>query len=530
MMTASDTAPTATNPVHRRRAGIARVALLTPRFPWVIALVVVAGCAQDEYAIPVADGPLALEVRYPTSAPMTKTDSISVWGSVGSGAAELRVNGDRVRIAPNGGFAAFLPVPPGKQPELELEAREGGAVLRRSIPLTRSRPTPDPPALPRPVARWVRLRRPPSDPADPARQASPIYSRWTPGGILALPLPQGIRLPADAETSGALRLRLAKGVAVWVPRAEVEDAPPRRSVPVVTDPRLRESATQSFLDVTVAEPLLTTVELVGRHLRWTLFGAKSAVTRPMPESHGLVRGVTVRESKDGPVFIDVALGAPVLGWRTTWGQGRARLELRPVPVAANGLTGLVVALDPGHPPGGTIGPTGLAEDSVTRAVAIEAAKRLRALGARPVLTRGDARPISLEARIALAEKAGAQLFVSIHANAPGDGRPPWSVDGTRVFWLQPQARRLAESLEDSVAAALHLEGSGIIHSDLAVTRATWFPAVLVEGTGLTMPAREAYLRSPRGIAKYAAGIVAGIQGWLVVQRGPGAEAGEIRVR
>lgn len=461
---------------------------------------------------------------------MTIMDSISVWGSVGSGGAELRINGHRVRVAPNGGFAAFLPVPPGEPPMLELEARKGGSVLRRSLPLARSRQAPDSPAFPRPVARWVRLRRPPSDTTDPARQASPIYSRWTPGGTLALPLPQGIRLPADAETSEALRLHLAKGVAVWVPRAEAEEAPPRRSVPVVTDPRLSQSATQSVLDVTVAEPLLTTVELVRTHLRWTLFGAMSGATRPLPESHGLVRGVTVRESKDGSVIIDVTLRAPVLGWRTTWSQGRGRLELRPVPPAAAGLTGLIVAIDAGHPPGGTVGPTGLAEDSVTLAVALEAAQRLRALGAHPFLTRGNARPVSLEARIARAEAAGAQVFVSIHANAPGDGRPPWSVDGTRVFWFQPQARRLAKSLEGSVGAALHLEDTGIVHADLAVTRATWFPAVLVEGTGLTMPAREAYLRSPRGIAEYAAGIVAGIRGWLVDQRAPVAEPAPLRVR
>lgn len=496
-----------------------------PRFLSVISLAVVPGCAQDEFAIPAADGPLALEVRYPTSAPITIIDSISVWGSVGSGAAELRVNGHRVRVAPNGGFAAFLPLPPGEPPTLVLEARKGSAVVRRSIPVARSTPVAEPATPLRPVERWVRLRRPPSDTTDPATQARPIYSRWTPGGMLAVPLPQGIRLRSDAETSEAVRLRLSKDVAVWVPRDAVEEAAPRRSVPVVTDPRLSESATQSFLDVTVAEPLPTTVELVRTHLRWTLFGARSGVTRPIPGSLGLVRGVTVTESKHGPVVIDVALGADVLGWRMTWERGRARLELRPLPLPANGMTGLVVALDPGHPPAGTIGPTGLAEDSVTLAIAKEAARLLQTLGARPFLTRGDARPVSLEARLALAEAAGAQLFVSIHANSPGDGQPPWSVHGTRVFWLQPQSWRLARLLLDSVAAALGVEASGSIRSDLAVTRATWFPAVLVEGTGLTMPESEAYLRSPRGIAEYAAGVVAGIQGWLAGPRRWNAETG-----
>ena len=167
--------------------------------------------------------------------------------------------------------------------------------------------------------------------------------------MLALPLPQGIRLPADAETADALRLRLREGVAVWIPRVEAEDAPPRRSLPVAADLRITELATQSVLDLSVAEPLLTTVELVRSHLRWTLYGASSAVSRRLPESPGLVRSVTVKESKDGTLIVDLLLGAAVLGWRTSWEQGRARLELRPFPVAAQGMTGLVVALDPGIP-------------------------------------------------------------------------------------------------------------------------------------------------------------------------------------
>jgi len=51
------------------------------------------------------------------------------------------------------------------------------------------------------------------------------------------------------------------------------------------------------------------------------------------------------------------------------------------------------------------------------------------------------------------------------------------------------------------------------YGDLAVLRATWYQAALVEGTALTMPEREALLRSRRGIAAYAAGIVAAIRAW-----------------
>ncbi|TFG51633.1 MAG: N-acetylmuramoyl-L-alanine amidase [Gemmatimonadales bacterium] len=268
-----------------------------------------------------------------------------------------------------------------------------------------------------------------------------------------------------------------------------------------------------MFELDAAEPLAMAAEVVQTRLRWTLFGARAAATLPVRSGQGLVREVDVRDAGDGRVLVDVTLAASPLGWRTSWRDGRAVLEIRPSPLAGAGLIGLIVAIDAGHPPGGAIGPTGLTEDSLSLAVALEAAERLRGLGAKPILTRLDAAPVSLEARVLFAETAGAQLFVSVHVNAPGDGRPPSSVDGTRVFWLHPHSQRLAKALEDSVAAALHQVRAGAIQSDLAVLRPTWFPAALVEGTTLVLPGREAYLRSPAGVADYAAGIIAGIRTW-----------------
>jgi N-acetylmuramoyl-L-alanine amidase len=152
------------------------------------------------------------------------------------------------------------------------------------------------------------------------------------------------------------------------------------------------------------------------------------------------------------------------------------------------------------------------------AVGQETARRLRELGATPILTRAGPEAVSLDERLVRAERAGAHLFVSIHANAPGDGRPPWSVDGTRAYWFQPNAWKLANALHDSVARVLRQPEGGIIYSNLAVLRGTWFPAVLVEGIALTVPLREAHLRTREGVAEYAAGLVAGIQGWAARPR------------
>jgi N-acetylmuramoyl-L-alanine amidase len=484
-----------------------------------LGLALLSGCGTEESVIPSVDGRLVLEVRYPTAEPVAATDSIGFWGTTGSGKARLSVNGRSVEVAPNGGFAGFVPFPVRLPLKLEFEATKGPAKVTKVIPLTVVRNRPTQPLAVRPARGWQRLRRLPSDTLDPATQARPIYSRWTPGGALALPLPQGARLPADGETDDAIRLRLASGLLVWVPREETEPvSPPAEPARVLHDLRLTSTGGHPTVELAVAEPVPSAVEVIDTRMRWTLFGVRARIER-VRSADGLVRDLAARELPDGRVIVDIGLSQSPSGWRTRWRDGRATLEIRPNRAGATGrgLAGLVVALDPGHPPEGTIGPTGLREDSMSLAVATRAAAKLRALGADPILTRATPGPVSLEARVVAAEAADPDLLISIHANAPAEGRPPWSVDGTRVYWLSPRSSVLAGAIRDSVAAAMEQVKAGTFESNLAVLRSSWFPSVLVEATAMTMPIREAYLRSERGVDAYASGIVSGIRAWVAKQ-------------
>ncbi len=166
-----------------------------------------------------------------------------------------------------------------------------------------------------------------------------------------------------------------------------------------------------------------------------------------------------------------------------------------------------------------IGPSGLMEDSVTLAVARVAAKELQARGATVTLTRDTPGPFSLEARAVIAEQSPAQLFVSLHLNAPGPGRPPSAVYGTQTYWMNPNGRTLAQALLVEVAAAMGHPAIGSYQGEYAVLRPAWMTAALVEGSGIVIPEREAFLRTPEGVAAYARGIVNGIVRW---QRAPAA--------
>jgi N-acetylmuramoyl-L-alanine amidase len=122
---------------------------------------------------------------------------------------------------------------------------------------------------------------------------------------------------------------------------------------------------------------------------------------------------------------------------------------------ANGQTSLVRALglkigriviDAGHGghDSGTIGVDGIEEKDVVLDVALRLGKMLHErLGAEIIYTRSDDTFIPLETRTAIANKAQADLFLSIHANSSNDA----SARGVETYYLnftsQPDALEVA---------------------------------------------------------------------------------------
>jgi N-acetylmuramoyl-L-alanine amidase len=90
----------------------------------------------------------------------------------------------------------------------------------------------------------------------------------------------------------------------------------------------------------------------------------------------------------------------------------------PVAPLLTGLRRIVVDAGHGGKDPGAIGPSGLREKDVTLAMAKKIAERLRTtLNCDVVLTRDRDVYLPLEERTAIANKVGADLFISVHANA-----------------------------------------------------------------------------------------------------------------
>jgi N-acetylmuramoyl-L-alanine amidase len=190
--------------------------------------------------------------------------------------------------------------------------------------------------------------------------------------------------------------------------------------------------------------------------------------------------------------------------------------------ATASLAGKIFVVDPGHgtryPDGsllnvGAVGPDGVEEQKVVLAVGEDLAARLRAAGARVVLTRSYAAPyrtgtdkrLDNRARAALANKLGASAFIALHA----DSSPDASAHGTSVFWLRPNSVALANAVRARLAP-LGLGESQFRARDLAVTNEARVPAVLVELGFVSNPKEERLLGSAAFQAREAAALYAAI--------------------
>jgi N-acetylmuramoyl-L-alanine amidase len=177
---------------------------------------------------------------------------------------------------------------------------------------------------------------------------------------------------------------------------------------------------------------------------------------------------------------------------------------------------LTVMIDPGHGgrDPGAVGIGGLREKDINITVSRRVQEILNERGVNAVLTRSDDREIDLEPRVDAAERANADVFVSIHSNAISMSRP--DVNGLETFYYS-SGLRLAQVIHNNVLESTDLDDRGVRRARFYVLVNTSMPAVLVETGFVTGRDDAARFRSPGGMNAIAEGIADGILEYLNVQ-------------
>ena len=145
-------------------------------------------------------------------------------------------------------------------------------------------------------------------------------------------------------------------------------------------------------------------------------------------------------------MVTLALGGPVWGYRTRWAANDLLLEIRRPPRIdrRHPLAGRLIMVDPGHPPLGATGPTGLREAEANLGIGLVLRDLLVEGGARVVMTRTTDESVELQARGKMADSVGPDLLISVHNNGLPDGVNPYTNNGASVFYDHSRSLPLAQ--------------------------------------------------------------------------------------
>jgi N-acetylmuramoyl-L-alanine amidase len=173
-----------------------------------------------------------------------------------------------------------------------------------------------------------------------------------------------------------------------------------------------------------------------------------------------------------------------------------------------------VVLDAGH--GGKVGSlsvTNKHEDDLNLAITLKVAELAKKEPKLHILlTRDKDVNVALSERVAIANNANADLFVSIHANSV-DNRSPIP-NGTETLYTREESLAFAETMHSYLLQGTQFNDRGVKPVDLHVTRNTTMPAILLEIGFLTNPEEEAIMFTEQFQWRVAEQIVMGIKAQL----------------
>jgi N-acetylmuramoyl-L-alanine amidase len=345
------------------------------------------------------------------------------------------------------------------------------------------------------------------------------------GGYLSIFQPKGVEAWVIGAEGDWYRIKLSASQYGWVAKASVEKLPfgslPPKSL-------VRTVRTYGSFDATTIE-----LSLAGMHpyrvfeddrrtVHIQLFGVNSDTDWiRYDHSDSLIDLIQWSQPEPDRYELTVKLNHDLWGYDTYYRGNSFYCKFIKAPRDVHSIKGKIIVLDPGHSADpGSIGPTGYTEAEANLAMALVVKNELTSRGARVIMTRSDASNVPLYDRPAIAKKAHAEIFVSIHQNALPDGVSPFGTFGVSTYYYHPHSIDLARDVLSSAVKHTGLIDYGLYHGNLAVDRPTQYPAMLIECAFMIIPEQEALIKSDKFRKQIAESIGDGIEQYLKAYDSP----------
>ncbi|WP_375494726.1 N-acetylmuramoyl-L-alanine amidase [uncultured Nostoc sp.] len=337
------------------------------------------------------------------------------------------------------------------------------------------------------------------------------YSRLT-------PLPKGTRATVTGREGEWLRLDYG----AWINSKETRILPgavPPQTIIRSVGYRQLPSATEILFPLQVPVPV--SVQQSEQTLALTLYKTTAQTDIIRLDENPLIYRLDWQQEAPGQVKYTFNLKkAQQWGYKLRYDGTTLVLALRHPPKIGNTrrkpLANFKIVLDPGHggKETGASGPTGYLEKDVNLVVSKLLRDDLVKRGATVVMTREDDRELSLVERQAIISREEPAIALSIHHNSLPDDGDAEKIKGFAAFWYQPQAHNLAIFLHNYVVKKLGRPSYGVFWDNLALTRPTAAPSVLLELGFMSNPDEFEQVVNPEEQKKIADAIAQGITEWL----------------
>lgn len=357
--------------------------------------------------------------------------------------------------------------------------------------------------------------------------------------------------------------KLAPSPPAVVATPVVAQAPPPAGPVALEDLRSRSYPSFTRIVVETSVPTAHRVESsAGKETRIRLLGLGGAPKVEAINDGFVVEARLERAGADGLLRVIFDGAAGELRASTLEDPPRLVLDFsRPVepaaraPQAATPLRTIVLDAGHGGHDSGAIGPGGLMEKELVLDITKRVARLLEdQVQVKVLLSRDADHFVTLKDRTSFANRANADLFVSIHANAhrvaasegvevfflsseatdnaarqlaaaensviqlekPSSGRTGRSEIVRTMLWdlaqaeFQTESSRLAETVLDSMSQALRIPNRGVKQAGFYVLGGAAMPAILVEIGFVTNPREERRLKDPKYRDKIARAIFRGL--------------------
>lgn len=181
------------------------------------------------------------------------------------------------------------------------------------------------------------------------------------------------------------------------------------------------------------------------------------------------------------------------------------------------LTGVKILLDAGHggpEDTGAKGPTGYPEKEVALKVATLLKTELEQRGATIVMTRTKDVDVGLKERVDLIDQEQPAIALSLHYNALPDSGDAINTKGVAAFWYNTQAHSLAMFLHNHLVKNLKRPSYGVFWNNLALTRPTIAPSVLLELGFMINPDEYEWIVNSKEQQRLAKALADGVVEWF----------------